>query len=289
VHDLPADYKEQFARHRAEKNEKFARLLRGVGFSRSADRIVNDPAILIEADFNPIKTWIEYVNRLIGVAIGLLIIAVLIGSWRLRKTNGSLFVAALVTFILVLFQGWFGSIVVSTNLTGWTISVHMFLALVIVLLLTWLVHASSPHRQTPLAGSEVRPWILAAMALLLIQTFFGTEVRTAIDRVAGGRMRSEWVGALGWQFLVHRSFSWALLAVNGYVAWRLLKSNPGNRLVVAVIVVILTGFLSGLGLAYAGMPAWLQPVHLLAAAAALALQFLVWLWLNTTAVNLLRK
>lgn len=289
VEELPADYKQQFADHRAEKNQKFAGLLRSIGFSQSADQIANDPAILVEADFNPVKTWIEYLNRLVGVVIGLLIVAVFIGSWLRRRSEPVVFYVALATLVLVVAQGWFGSIVVSTNLTAWTISVHLFAAFFIVLLLTWLVHASSPWRGSPLAGGRVRPWILLAMGLLLVQTFFGTEVRTAIDRVASGRLRTEWIGALGWEFLVHRSFSWVLLGVNGYLAWRLLKTNPRNQLVMALIFVILAGFLSGLGLAYAGVPAWLQPVHLLAAAAALAVQYLVWLRLNTSADDLLKK
>ena len=254
-------------------------MLRGIGFAQTADRIQNDPSILVEGNFNPIKTWIEYVNRLVGVIIGLLIVAVFVFSLPFLKNRPAVFSVAALTLVLVVFQGWFGSIVVSTNLTAWTISVHLFLAVVIVLLLTWLVHATSPAGNT-LKGGRFRPVVLVAMGLLLIQTFLGTEVRAVIDRIAATVVRAEWIGALGTEFVMHRLFSWVLLVVNIFLAWNLLKTNPGNRLVQVVIALILGSFLTGAGMMYGGVPAFLQPVHLLVAVGAVSAQYLVWLRLN---------
>lgn len=280
IEQLPPDYKAKYAAHRAAKNQKFTRYLRLAGFSGTADQIDQDPGILEEADFNPTKTWIEYVNRLIGVVIGLLIIAVFLASWRYRQRQPQIFWSALATLLLVIVQGWFGSIVVSTNLTTWTISLHMFLALVIVGLLTWLMHAARPGRN--LAGSwpRARLFVLVSVLLSFVQIFLGTEVRSAIDIVAAQLPRAEWVNALGAEFIVHRSFSWVLLAVNGFLAWKLIKTNPENRLVKAIIALLLCAFFSGVGMAYAGMPAFLQPLHLVIAATTIALQFLLWLRLN---------
>src|SRR5690554_3472566 len=38
-----------------------------------------------ETRFNPVKTWTEYVNRLVGVTIGLLIILTAWRSWAVRQ------------------------------------------------------------------------------------------------------------------------------------------------------------------------------------------------------------
>ncbi len=119
------------------------RYLSAIGMDETADRILNDESILVEADFNAQKTWIEYLNRLVGVVIGFLIIAVFVRSISLLKVNPFFFWLSLATLLAVIIQGWFGSIVVSTNLTSWTITIHMFLALVIVAMLILLMHKSS--------------------------------------------------------------------------------------------------------------------------------------------------
>ena len=148
----------------------------------TGEKILNDPTVLHENDFNPTKTWIEYINRLTGVLIGFLIFAVLVVSWKFRKSQSRLTIIAAITFILVGLQGWIGSFVVSTNLTPWTITVHMFLALAIVALLIYLVHQSSFERE--INSSLGFWWLTACMAVLLVQILMGTQVREAIDQVA---------------------------------------------------------------------------------------------------------
>src|SRR5687768_15467774 len=65
VAELPEDYKSVYSDHRNRKNQKFARYLRAMGLEGTADKILADKSILKEADFNPVKTWIEYFNRIV--------------------------------------------------------------------------------------------------------------------------------------------------------------------------------------------------------------------------------
>ena len=91
--------------------------------------------------FNPVKTWTEYLNRLAGVTIGLLII---LTAWRSRiylKADNR-FLLSLTAFFLVGFQGWLGSTVVASNLTPLIITFHMLLALIIVALLIYILARS---------------------------------------------------------------------------------------------------------------------------------------------------
>src|SRR5687768_2016972 len=78
VRDLPQNYKEIYADHRDKKNKKFAKYLQVIGLNDTANKLLNDESVRHEADFNPVKTWIEYFNRITGVLIGFFIIALAI-------------------------------------------------------------------------------------------------------------------------------------------------------------------------------------------------------------------
>ena len=130
ISQLPENYKKVYSNKRAKKNQKLAVYLEILGFSNLASNILNDESILEEADFNPVKTWIEYINRLIGVLIGLFIIVTVYLSAKFFNYDRKLFLTSLATLILVVFQGWIGSLVVSTNLIPFMVTIHMLLALV---------------------------------------------------------------------------------------------------------------------------------------------------------------
>ena len=262
VEQLPEDYKERYAALREKKNVKFARYLSAIGLENTANKILTDKSILVEGDFNPVKSWIEYVNRLVGVAIGFFIIAV---AWQSRKfftVRPSVFWISIATLVAVIFQGWFGSIVVSTNLTPWTITVHMFLALAIVLLLIIL------YEQTASPPAVQREWGLAllaaaAMITLLLQVFFGTEVRSAIDRISASVPRSQWLTEVGFDFLRHRAFSWTVVLVQILLIARMRKRTGLDLLRPLLLVLFLGTFFSGAGMSWWDVPAFLQPIHLL--------------------------
>lgn len=273
IEQLPADYKETYAALREKKNIRFARYLRAFGFNNTADRILNDESILVESDFNPVKTWIEYVNRLIGVVIGFLIVAVAWQSRKFRVSNPPVFWTSLSLLILVIFQGWFGSIVVSTNLTTWTITVHMFIALLMVLLLVSLVSKTEVVKAA--ADNKLALLTAACIVLLFVQVFLGTEVRAAIDRVSSFMPRSQWIQSLGSVFITHRTFSWVVLLFHAILIRKIRKTEGTKALTLPLLVLILGAFLTGVGMAYLSVPAVLQPLHLTVATIAIGTEALL--------------
>jgi len=288
VSQLPADYKEQYATYRGKKNEKFASFLSAVGMDETASKILNDKSILEEADFNVTKTWVEYLNRLLGVAIGLLIIALFAVSLPLRSVSPSLFYGALALLVLVLVQGWFGSIVVSTNLTAWTVTVHMFLAIVMVLLLVWLVQRASPG-MAAIPGS-LKPWLLAGMAGFVIQIFLGTNVRAALDRLAAAAVdRAQWISSSGIDFVIHRSVSWVLILVQAGIYLKLRKSGAEKASYLVSILLILCSLLTGSAMAYFQVPALMQPLHLLVAVIAVGWMYQLFLESGKETINVKTK
>lgn len=281
VEQLPENYKESFAALRDKKNQKFARYLSAFGFEQTAQSILNDKSILIESDFNATKTWIEYLNRLVGVTIGFLIIALFIRSIWLRQSQPYLFWLSSVTLVLVIIQGWFGSIVVSTNLTSWTITLHMLMAFVLVALVI-LLYVKSGAIKPVESTLALKIVLVLSVLLLIVQVVLGTEVRAAIDRVSSQLLpREDWISSISAQFIVHRSFSWLVVLFNFGFAFWLIKTKGSNPLTLGLILLILLTLLTGAGMAYFAVPAYLQPVHLLVATVTFGVQFLLFLKLKT--------
>ncbi len=285
VEELPPNYQEIYSNKRAEKNVRFAAYLQRLGFQQLAAEVTNDPAILEEAEFNSTKTWIEYLNRLLGAVIGLLILGTFVYSLKFLKTERSLVFLAGASLILVIFQGWIGSIVVSTNLLPWIVTVHMLIALLIIAILTILVYKTTlvDFRKKVVKPQSLLFWVLLfGIVAAVIQIVLGTQVRESIDMVAASfsyGQRSEWIDALGVNFYIHRSYSILILAIHVWI-WFLLSKSSYNgstsiNLSKILLAVIILEVATGAIMAYFAIPAFLQPVHLLLATVIFGIQFIL--------------
>jgi len=230
------------------------------------------PAGFDASQFNVVKTWTEYINRLIGVFIGLLIVITAALSMRYRKQKPSIFYASVAAFILVLVQGWLGGQVVRSGLSEWLITIHMMLAMVIVSVLMFAVFKANEERFKVSLSDEARQKLLWAGGLLLgltlIQLVLGTQVREAVDiikNVAQPPPRSEWLSKVGIIFEIHRSFSWLIFFAGG-VLWYLIPkfdlTGVIKKEIYWVVALILSQLIVGLGLSYLNMAAVFQVLHL---------------------------
>ncbi len=280
---LPANYKEVYTAQRVAKNQKLASRLEQLGFHQVAGDIFAHPTQYIETDFNAVKTWIEYLNRLIGALIGVFVFGTVLFALPYWRRDPPVFWLALASFLLTGVQGWLGSLVVSTNLLPIMVTVHMGLALVIVALLLYAVSRS--QRAAEQVEDTVRPvpGLTLVLGVAVVLTFgqivLGTQVREQIDLIAAASNylnRGDWVAQLGKTFKVHRSFSALLLALNLYLAYRLyaLPSRRLHHLATAIVVLIGSEILAGITLAYLEFPAFAQPVHLTLATVLFGAQFL---------------
>jgi cytochrome c oxidase assembly protein subunit 15 len=291
VNQLPSNYQEIYLEKRISKNEKFVNTLSNLGFIELASKIANDKSILIEEEFNVTKTWIEYINRLIGVVIGFLILLTVWKSLPLWKIDRIIPLISLLSLILVLFQGWIGSLVVSTNLLSWMITFHMLLALVLVCLLIYSYHRSylliGKAKELMLMPSKIRFVLILSIILMVIQVVLGTQVREMIDEVSfsfGNMLRDQWIGQIGFDFLIHRSFSLLILGVVSlFLFWIFKFSSRKSKINIWSQILILFVILeigSGMGMAYFGVPAFLQPIHLLFGSLIVGVQYFILLQLN---------
>ncbi len=273
--ELPEDYREAYLLKRQKKVEKFCKFLDKIGLDATAQKIKNDPSVYVEEAFNARKTWIEYINRLAGFLAGN---AMLLGfGWFLlyyRKRKWLLLTA--LNLVLMGIEAWFGSIVVATNLVPWTITVHLFLALVIIGLQLYLIYELSNKKRSDLPQQKsfsVLSWLI--LLITFYQMFLGTQVREAIDAlVKKGYSRAEWIEQLGMPFFIHRSFSWLVLILLTYLFWQNRKVWHYGRINVAFYVLSLE-LITGVALAYADMPGLVQTAHLVFATVLLSVLLLM--------------
>lgn len=294
---LPADYKEVYTAQRVAKNQKLARTLQRMGFAQVAGSIFAHPTQYIETDFNPVKTWIEYLNRLLGALIGVFVFLTVVFAFPYWRRDRAVFWLALASFLLTGAQGYLGSLVVSTNLLPVMVTIHMALALVIVALLLYAVDrarstkeeigfgstveltALAPAGSLKMASLGLQLGLWAALALTFWQIMLGTQVREEVDMVAAASNylgRETWVAKLGSVFSVHRTVSAVVVLLNvyvGYELWQLAQPRL-RRLATATLGVIGLEVAAGITLASFALPAWVQPVHLTLATALFGVQFL---------------
>ncbi|GAB4280603.1 MAG: hypothetical protein Kow0065_25410 [Methylomicrobium sp.] len=239
-------------------------------------------------DFNPVKTWTEYLNRLTGATIGILI---LLTAWASRvylKNDKLVFYLSLTVVFIVGFQAWLGSVVVASNLKPLMITLHMLLALFIVALLIYVIARSQRDYFTKLTAQEL-PYVFnkvlgAALAMTLLQVAMGTQVREAVDLIMNEHSyidRQFWRDDLPIIFYVHRSFSSLILLTNLWLAWHLRKRDGLlRRLGYGLIGLVVTAILAGVSLDRLGFPAVAQPIHLLMANLIFGLQFFIYICLK---------
>ncbi len=243
-----------------------------------------------EIEFNPAKTWIEYANRLLGVLSGFLVFATLLASLSYLRKDRVIVWGSVAAFLLIGANGWLGSRVVATELAQYIITLHLLLAILVVFALLFVWIRSNIHQLQAKEISEeikiLRWLLLIAIVLTLGQIVLGAQVRDVLDHVVkqlGYAQRDNWISHLDWRFYIHRSFSLVVLAVHVAIIYQLRKQNKVRQLAqltTILISLVLVEIVTGISMAYLGVPAIAQPIHLVLAIMTIGLQFSISLLLS---------
>jgi len=199
------------------------------------------------ADFSAFKTWIEYLNRLLGAVVGLVCVvhSFFAFKWRKFLHPGLMKISFLIT-LLVGVQGGIGARVVSSHLMPWMVTIHMLVALVIFVFLGMMYfclhffdrnsieidsHLMSDEQKQlqffwPVSKEQTRKWqkvCYLLLAILLVQILLGSQVREEVDHLIAAHisLQGDFTHLLSFVFLIHRSFS--LILVFG--TWWLIKDS----------------------------------------------------------------
>lgn len=224
--------------------------------------------------FNAFHTWTEYINRLLGALSGIPMLVLVVLTFMQIRQKPLWFGLALFGLFFLGFEAWLGKTVVDGNLVPNQITIHMLGAYAILATLLVLLQLTRPEPRTPWP-IKLRFWAFLAVILTMVQVVLGTQVREEVDvlyKAMDGQGRAGWVDMLSSNFPIHRSFSIVVLLVNAYLLVQLKKLRL-QRLWMPVIYFIVASVLIGMVLAYLGLPAAAQPIHLLLGTGLFALQF----------------
>lgn len=246
-------------------------------FRAKAARHGRDPATItpetLRAEFDPVATWIEYLNRLTSLPVGISVTVLLIASFgQIRAGRGRVCATSVAAFALVLINAWLGARVVLSGLQPGIITLHMALA---ILLQCSLVYAAWRGTDLPwrlaleVTGSRgLRTFAWLLFALVVAEGILGSQVRELTDRLAqthAGTPRSDWVLELEESavYLTHRSFSWLILAAAGGFLWQ-ARSAFGRVgwLEWSIGLLVLGQMILGLVLAQVGIVPAAQALHI---------------------------
>ena len=224
------------------------------------------------AAFVPIHTWIEFINRLLGAALGIPVLLAFFWSLTRFKSHRKWALSLGLGLVLLLFEAWLGKVVVDGNLVPHHITYHLLGAFGLLAVFT-AVHRSVSteaeahswyfeHPERKAQTAKAAQWFVVFAGVLLVQILMGSIVRESVDalRSAKGEAR---VADLPWILYLHRTFSLMVLGLAFYLVKRTdglagLRARAG----------LLTGIAlaeTGLGalLFYLELPVSLQPLHLL--------------------------
>lgn len=280
ISQLPKDYKQKYVAQRVKKNEHFAKTLDVLGFGDLATRLRQDKSILVPEDFNAAKTWTEYANRLVGVITGLGLFATAIFSFSYWGKSKLIVILSVFNLVLVGFQGWLGSIVVSTNLVPWVVTVHMLLALAILAIAIYTYHAARVYGKTRIRTIPLIHLVTwACLVISVIQITMGSEVRERVDAVSArlSAYRNGWLNSVGQIFVQHRDLAILVLFANlmlyALIRRHFSRHSVQQQLMSFTFLIIMLQIVTGIILSYLSLPPFAQAAHILLASLMFGAQF----------------
>ena len=253
------------------------KLVTNEAFIREYRSVAGEDAVLtadaLREMFNPRHTWTEYLNRLSSSPLAFGSIALLAYAQLFLRKRKKLLIGAYGAVFLVALNAVIGMLVVKTGLHEGVITLHMILAIMLLCLLVFLVWrgAESPKGLEFTNGKQklVFGLGLGLFILIVVEGVMGSQVRELTDALLKSHKneaRSEWSAELEQAavYLVHRSFSWVIVAgglVFFWFNWTATKRRF-TWIEGSVVGIIIAQMILGLVLAQVGVLPVVQVLHI---------------------------
>jgi cytochrome c oxidase assembly protein subunit 15 len=226
------------------------------------------------AIFNPMHTWVEYLNRLVGALAGIACLVALVFSFGFWKEKKQLVFLNLLICFLMGFQAWLGKTVVDSVLNPYKITTHMLAALLIVAVQLYVIYSVQENKKTKKNDNEFKWVLFVTLGLTIMQIIFGTQVRESVDTIVeAGLPKEVWLQNPKGGFYTHRSFSILVVCANAFLFWRNRKLTLGFDKMNWILGLLCIEILSGIAMYYFSFPIGSQTIHIAMATLLFGLQF----------------
>ena len=228
------------------------------------------------AIFNPIHTWVEYINRLLGALAGIACVITFILAFGFRKEKKILLLLTFLVCVLMGFQAWLGKTVVDSDLSPYKITTHMLAALLIVAFQLIVIYNTQNNNKTARYNAKFNIVLLISLALTLVQIVLGTDVREQVDIISKtGAPEMMWLKNPTIVFYIHRSFSIVVLLTNLYLFSLNQKLSLGFSKTKWVVAILILEIISGIAMYYLDFPFGTQTIHVVLATLLFGVQFYI--------------
>ncbi len=240
----------------------------------------NLPPEFDPSQFNPTLMWTEYLNRLLGVTVGFLILATAVSAWRHYRHNPKVLWTTIAAFLLVGFEGWLGGRVVAHELAAWIVTAHLIVAIIIVQLLLYATFVAGETGESGDSGATGATRAIGALIVLtLVQAGFGTQVRGHVDAALdAGVARDAALATVGRLDYLHRDLAFVLLiGAAALTLWLLSRRSTLVRWAFVVLGLAVAQVGLGAVMAYVSLIPAAQVGHLTIASLLLGAETVMWL------------
>tara|TARA_B100000787_G_scaffold152225_1_gene125736 strand:- start:27777 stop:28793 length:1017 start_codon:yes stop_codon:yes gene_type:complete len=238
------------------------------------------------AKFNKFHTWVEYINRLVTVISGFIFLFLLAGSLKFRKENKMIPIISFTAFFLMLVEAVLGKMVVDSNLKPTMITIHMVIGLFIIGLILKLLFIIREKKVIYKYHSLFNKLLIISVIFSLIQIAMGTQVRQFIDeqvKLFGFENKEYSLMNPSFKFYFHRSFTIAIILVNGGMFYLNKVHKLGYKLINWILILLFLETITGILMFYAEFPLGTQAIHLISGALLFGVQFYLWQQSNNKA------
>jgi cytochrome c oxidase assembly protein subunit 15 len=222
--DLPSNYEEYFKNQRIVKTKRLTALLDVIGLKKKALEIRENGKLQETHQFNVVKAYVEYINRLWGALTGIIVFICFLLSIKYLQKNSKVFWFTLAGFIFVFVNALLGAVVVNSNLLGGIVTIHFIAAFASI---SFFILARRYAVQKDFTEKDQTTKRIGILVLILstVQVVLGAEVRELYDMVVPIATPVQRIDAMYPTFQWHAILGALVLVVSIYQYIKLPKSS----------------------------------------------------------------